>query len=285
LEDAVDVVGRINALIWAWIQSLRSAKKISIFLPFFLFALVQGLILTALILFYLPPFSNLLVPLMLRYSGETALHYPHSFAYLPFYFFGANQLLNLLLTWLIVGTATLMFAAAHSGLEPKFMSSFSQALRKIVTLFTVSGLEWGLLLLLQRYVFTLIGSEVLLRGWQVYLPLSFVRFVVMIAIVTPFAYTAPYVVLGQRGILSALRDSFSLATSNYGVTYLLIAVPALFTWAIDLVAGRAPLIVSKFSPELIVLILGLGIVTTLLVNFVIVGAITASYQLATRESR
>jgi len=281
----VDVVGRINALIWAWLRSLRSAQRISIFLPFFLFALVQGLILTALVLFYLPPLSNFLIPLMLRFSGEAALHYPHSYAYLPFYFFSANQVLNLLLTWLIVGTATVMFATAHGGLEPKLMNGFGRALSRTVALFVVGAIEWVLLYLLQRYVFTLIGPAVLQRGWQVYVPVSLARFAVMIAIVTPFAYTAPYVVLDQRGILSALRDSFSLAAKNYGVTYLLIAVPALFTWAIDLAAGRAPLIVSRFSPELIVVILGLGIITTLLVNFVIVGAITASYMLTTRELR
>jgi hypothetical protein len=85
--------------------------------------------------------------------------------------------------------------------------------------------------------------------------------------------------------MSALRDSFSLAASNYGVTYLLIAVPALFTWATDLMVGRAPVIVSRFSPELIVLLLGLAIIITLLVNFAIVGAITASYLLATEGSR
>jgi hypothetical protein len=41
-------------------------------------------------------------------------------------------------------------------------------------------------------------------------------------------------------------------------------------------------VVTKFSPEIVVFLLGLGIVVTLMVNFVIVGALTALY-LGTRE--
>lgn len=281
----MDVVGRINTLIWADVQSLRSAKKASIFLPYFLFAVLQGIVLTILIFFFIPPFSRVLVPLMLRFYGELALHYPHSYMVLPFLFSGVNRwLLNPLASWLIIGTATLMFAAGYRGQRPRLGRSFGKALRLWVPLFVVGLVEWGVVLGLTQLL-RLTATEVLQWGAQAHRLFRVAGFLLNVIFVVPFAFTAAYVVLGNQNIWRALKGSFSLAKSNYGVTFLIIAIPAFFSWAVDFITGKAPQIVFKFSPEIVVLLLILGIVTTLVVNFVIVGALTAFYLHATEGSR
>ncbi|KPL19468.1 MAG: hypothetical protein AMJ92_03325 [candidate division Zixibacteria bacterium SM23_81] len=270
------VVERINILIWTWIQSLRSAKKISIFLPFFLFTLLQSVILTALILFFVPPFSQVLVPLMERLYGEPALHYPHNFVVLPTLFFGANRWLSLLVSWLVIGTATLMFAAKYRSETVQARRSFYQALRCMLPLFVLGAVEWSLVFLMTR-LFRFMAPEILMWGAHSHRLLRLAGFLCNVVIMTPFAFTTPQVVLGKRNIWTALTGSFSLAKSNFGVTFLIIAIPAFFSWIVDVAAGRAPLMVAKFSPEIVVFLLGLGVVVTLLVNFVIVGALTALY--------
>lgn len=278
----MDVVGRINILIWAGAQSLRSAKRISIFLPFFLFALLQGIVLIVLILFYLPPFSRILVPLMVRLYDEVVLHYPHSYAVLPFLFFGANRWLNLLVSWLLIGAATLMFAAHYRGQRPRPGKSFGRALRYAWPLFIVGAVEWVVMFGLGRLI-RLSTPEVLL--WSAHFTRLFriFGFFLNVAFITPFAFTTLQIVLGGQGIFQALRGSFALAKRNFGVTYLIIAIPALFTWIVDVMTEKTTLAISTFSPEIIVFFLVLGMVVTLVVNFLIVGALTAFYLHATER--
>lgn len=278
------VVERINILIWTWIQSLRSAKKISIFLPFFLFTLLQSVLLAALILFFVPPFSHVLVPLMERLYGEPALHYPHSFVVLPALFFGANRWLNLLISWLVIGTATLMFAAKYRSGTVQAGRSFYQALRCILPLFVLGLVEWSLVFLFSR-LFRFMAPGILMWGAQSHRLVRLTGFLCNVVIITPFAFTTPQVVLGRRNIWGALTGSFSLARSNFGVTFLIIAIPAFLSWIVDIAAGRAPLVVTEFSPEIVVFLLGLGIVVTLMVNFVIVGALTALYLRTAERTR
>ena len=280
----MDVVGRINILVWAWVQSLRSAKRISIFLPFFLFIILQGFVLAALILFFLPPLSHFLVPLMIRFYGQLAPHYPHCYVYLPDFFARASHWLNLLVSWLVIGTATLMFAAGYLGQKPQFVKSIGKALRRFAPLFAVGLVEWGFLrlvgLLLRQAV-----PEALLWGAQSRYPLLLGGFLFHVALMAPFAFTAAHVVLGGKGIWGALKGSFSLAGGNFGVTYLILIIPYLFTYVMNYVLRKAPQMVFKFSPELVVFLLGLSLVVNVLVNFVIVGALTALYMHAAERTR
>jgi hypothetical protein len=280
----MDVVGRINILIWAWVQSLRSAKRISIFLPFFLFIILQAFVLTALILFFLPPLSHFLVPLTMRLYGEMALHYPHYYIYLPDFFDGASRWLNLLVSWLIIGTATLMFAAQYRGQEPRFAKSFARAMRCIVPLFTVGAVEWGVLWLV-RLLLRQAVPVALLGGGQSYRFFLLTGFLLHLALITPFAFTTAHVVLGEKGIGGALRGSFSLARGNFGVTYFIFAVPSVLTLVMNWVLRKTPLVVSKFSPELVIFLMAFSLVVTLVVSFVIVGALTALYMHATEKAR
>jgi hypothetical protein len=277
----MDLVARMNTLLWTWIQSLRSAKKISLFFPFLLFALLQGGLLLLLLFFYVSPISNLLIPLIRRLSQEAALHYPQFYFYLPGLFSRMNGwLLNPIVGWLFIGAATLMFAGWYWGRPLTTGRALADAARHIVALFFVGAVEWAVI----RIVMQGLGWLSTAAGhWGTQSPRLFLLlgFFFNILIITPFAYTSAEVVLGQRGILGALRGSFGLARRNFGLTYILFIVPSLLTLAMNMVLLSAPIIVTRASPALVVILLFINLMITVVVNFLIVGALTALYLRAT----
>jgi hypothetical protein len=140
----MDLVARTNILLWTWIQSLRSAKKLSLFIPFLLFALLQTVILVLFLFFYSLPLAGIFIPLVRRLSGESALHYPQLYMHLPRLFSIANVwLLNPLMGWLFIGAATFLFAAWYRGQFVDAGRGLSMALGRTVPLLAVGLVEWG----------------------------------------------------------------------------------------------------------------------------------------------
>jgi hypothetical protein len=277
----MDLVARINTLLWTWIQSLRSAKRISLFFPFLLFALLQSGLLLLLLSFHLRPISGLLIPLIRWLSQEAALHYPQFYFFLPGLFSKMNGwLLNPIIGWLFVGAATLMFAGWYRGRPVATGSALGGALRRIVPLFAVGLVEWLVVRVVMR-LFGLLSTSVWHWGTQSPRMLMLVGFFVNIIFIVPFAYTSAEVVLAERGIVGSLRRSFGLARRNFGLTYILFAIPSLLTLAMNIILRDAPIIVTRSSPNMIVVLLSINIFITLGVNFLIVGGLTALYLRAT----
>jgi len=271
----MDLVARVNALLWTWIQSLRSVKRISLFFPFLLFAFLQGGLVLFLLFFYVSPISSFLIPLIRRLSQESALHYPQFYFFLPGLFSKINGwMLNLIIGWLFAGWYREKPLSTGRGLAGAF--------RYIVPLFMVGLVEWAVIRIVMR-LFGLLSTSVWHWGTQSPRLFMLVGFFMTIVFITPFAYTSAHIVLGKRGILGALRGSFDLARRNFGLTYILFAIPSLLTLAMNMILQDAPIIVARTSPTMIVVLLFINIIITVVVNFLIVGALTAFY-LRTRPS-
>jgi hypothetical protein len=244
---------------------------------------LQGITLLILNLFYQPPVSRLLIPLMVRLYGESSLHYPQYYAYLPRLYSTANVwILNPLTSWFFIGAATLMFAARYRGRVSRVGSALGGALRRVVPLLGVGLIEWGVLKAFVE-LFAFLNIDVL--DWGAMSPRLFllVSFGLHVIFIVPFAFTSAEVVLSNKGIWDALRGSFRLARRNFGVTYCLFAVPSLLTLVASYISGRTDLILFRFNPEVIVFLLILSILVTLLVNFIIVGSLTALYLQVTER--
>lgn len=277
----MDLVARINALLWTWIQSLRSVKRISLFFPFLLFALLQVGCLLLLIFFYLPPVSALLIPVIRWLSQGPALHYPQFYFFLPGLFSKINGwFLNPLVGWLFVGAATLMFAGRYRDRPVGTGRALGRAFGHIIPLFAVGLAEWAVVRIVM-WLFRHLSTSVWQWGAQSPRLFIVIGFILSIFFITPFAYTSAEVVLRRQGIGGALRGSFALAGRNFGLTYLLFAVPSLLTLAMNLVFQHAPVLVTRTSPGVMVLLMIINVFVTVVVNFLIVGALTAFYLRAT----
>ena len=66
-----------------WDESVRMLRSPSVLAPFIIFAAMQFLVLVCLGLFFVPPLSTVMVPVVERLGGEEALHYPVGVVLLP----------------------------------------------------------------------------------------------------------------------------------------------------------------------------------------------------------
>ncbi len=271
---------KANLFLWAWVQSAKSAKNLKLFTPFLLYGVLQGAVLTALVYFAYPPFSAILVPLLRRFFGPAALHYPQSMIILPDMFHRIDLILSGIIGVGVIGVATQMFATRFNGEKPQLKRGIRRVLPLYGILFLIWVLETALVL---GFV---VGLPHLLAG---IIPLEsrFLRVLstlLGIIVGAAFAYTSVLVVWEGKGIGKALKGSFSLFGQNTFSSFFLVAIPTGLHLPFDWVLGKGNFLVSKFTPEIIGWLLILYIGFSILTNYFLIGPITGFYLLVKEES-
>jgi hypothetical protein len=263
----------------SWKNCLHSVRQGRAFLIFFLYAAAQLSVLFMLMNYAYEPFSPFLVPLIERAYGESALHYPNNFLALPSLFNWASIILSGFVGVSVVATATGLFASIYKEKQLQLGRSFKQSLPKYFILLVVWLIETMVLLA----VFALI-PQVMLK-LQVYsnLVLHGATFAVSVFFGGLFAYTTANIILAQEGILPAIRKSFSLFIKSPLVTMLLIAIPNLLRFPLDFLSGKPLLIIDKFNPEIVGVVIGLSILVSVFSNYFMIGTITRFFLIAKEQ--
>lgn len=270
---------QINLIIWVWIQSLRAMRRGKSFIPFLIFALLQGIMLIALLRFAYPPLSSVLAPIMRRFFGEVSLHYPHNFLVLPQMYNRANILLGGIVGVVVIGVATQMFAAIHQRRSPSFWGGVRESLPRYGWLFLVWLVETALILLIVGGLPSVLGGFIPASR----LVRSITYFVGLITSAA-FAYTTAFVVLEKRHAVKAISGSLSIFGGNIIISFFLVAIPSLFHVPIDFLARRSELLIAKFIPETVAVVILTGIGISIVANYLLVGTVTGFYLLARNQA-
>ncbi len=271
---------KANLFFWAWTQSAKSAKNLKLFTPFLLYGILQGAILVMLVYLAYPPFSAILVPLLRRFFGPIALHYPQSMIILPEMFHRADLILSGIIGVGVIGVATQMFATRFNGEKPQLKTGIRRVLPLYGILFLLWVLETGLVLGFVVELPRLLAGTTPLGG-------RFLRILSLlfgIIVGAAFAYTSVLVVWEGKGLLKALRGSFSLFGQNTFSSFFLVAIPTLLHLPLDWVLGKGSFLVSKFTPEIICWLLIFYIGFTIFTNYFLIGPITGFYLLVKEKS-
>lgn len=277
------MIGKVRRLLYLWGQCFQSMKTGTTYIPFLIYAMVQVLLLYALNNFGRSPLAYVLVPLVRRFFGEAALHYPNFYMILAPLYSQLNIVLSGLLGIVMVGTATYIFAAGYMNRRV----SFGQALGAVMKKYGLLFLVW---LLVSAMIFgVIVGFPYLLL--QLLQPSYMIGRVVemlglMLGMLTTavFSFTSALIILDNQKLLKSMTNTIALFKGNAGTTFLLVAIPTLFYFPISYLSRRVDLIISKFSPEMIVVILSAGIVITFISGYVQTSTITRFYLLL-REQR
>jgi len=258
-------------------------KVIKTFFPFLTYAVLQGAILAILVFFAYPPFSSVLVPLIRKLFGEAALHYPNNFIVLSPLFDQANFILSGIVGIVIIGMATHMFASLFRNRDPSLKKGLQVTLPKYGLLFVVWIIESALILCMVTGLPVLL-NKVIQPGYQLVRIIKVGSFLLGILVGAMFAYTSALIVLDHRGIFRAISQSLSIFSGNALTSFFLIAIPSFLYFPINFLGRKAPFLVTKFAPEVVVIILAVGIVIALFANYILVGTVTRFYLLVTREA-
>jgi len=278
------MIAKFKRLIWLWIQCFKSMRNVNTFAPFFIYSIFQVLLLYSLVNFSKSPFSNLLVPIVRQSFGEPALHYPNFYLILSPLYSQMNIFLSGFIGIVLVGMATHIFAFNFKNDKSSLMQAFKTTIPKYLVLFIIWIMITALTLVM------IVGVPYILnKFFQPQYALSriidFLGLFLGLVIASVFAYTTVLVVIDRHKVVQALSKTFSIFIHNVGTSFFLIAVPTAFYFPISILSRRIDLLISKYSPETIVMVLGIGIVITFLSSYFQVGSITRFYlSLTERKS-
>jgi hypothetical protein len=272
------MMGKIRRLLYLWGQCFRSMKNGNTYVPFLIYAVVQVLLLYGLNNFARSPFAVVLVPLVRRFFGEAALHYPNFYMILASLYSQMNIVLSGLVGIVMVGTATYIFAGGFNN-RPV---SFGQALGAVMKKYGVLFIIW---LIVSAMIFAVIlgfpylVTQLLQPSYMLGRVVEMIGLLLGILTASIFSYTSALIILDNQKLLKTISTTLAMFKRNAGTTFLLVAIPTLFYFPISYLSRRIDLIVSKFSPEMIVVVLGIGILITFISGYVQTSTITRFYLL------
>jgi hypothetical protein len=260
----------------AWKNCLQSIKHGQIFLLFMAYAFLQVAFILVLMFFAYPPFSSLLVPAIKKWFGESALHYPNNYLVLPSLFFWVNLFLSGLFGVVLIAVTTQLFSMAYRNQSVQLFSGLKSTFPRYFVLFFVWILEtlaflavffWGSEFLRKFEFFTNKGNFLI----------HLITSVFAIIILALFVYTTASVILEKRGAFKAIFQSLSLFRRYPIISVLLIAIPNMIRMPLELLAGKTQLLVSRFVPEAVAVVLISSVFVSILANYLMVGTVTGFF--------
>ena len=267
---------------WSFRSAFACALRGRIWLPFLLIAVIQGLILAALLNWYRPALSWLAVPVLESLGGKGAVRYPVFFLALPSIYSQVVLIVTVVLTCVMVGAAMILFAQAYGTGQGK--PAWATAWRRYPALVAVTGVL-AALLFGASYLRLLVPNQAFLENPMLRWGTRGGLLLISVLIQTFLAYAALWILLRGRGILGSLRESIRLAGSTLVSTFLVIGIPALLLYPLNFIASRGDLFVTKFRPETVTALIVLQIGLEILLGFLIVGAVTRIFLYQTEEAR
>jgi len=266
----------LKGLFWIWKQSLQSMRNMKTLVPFMLYAILQLFLLYTLVNFFNAPFSYAMIPVIKNLFGESALHYPHFYHFLPPLYNQMNLIISGIFGIMLIGTATHLFAAYFQKTTTGIRSAFSVTLKNYGVLFILWIIE-TLINILIIIGIPLIINNFLQIGYPASRIVQYSAFFVSIIFTSIFAYSTALVILDKQSLLKAISKTCSTFKNNALMSLLLVGIPTLIYLPINFLIEKTDLLIAKFSPEIIVIILGSGILITFFTNYIQIGTITRFY--------
>lgn len=270
------MIGKFKRLIWLWTQCFKSMRNLKTFVPFFLYAILQIFLVYALVNFSHSPFSNLLIPIIRKFFGEPALHYPNFFYIMAPLYNQINLLISGLLGIIVIGVATHLFGVKIR--EDKL--SLSNALKATMPKYGVLLIIWiieSALTLAMIIGVPQVLNNLLQPDYTLSRIINLAGFLLGIGVASVFAYTTMLIVLDDQKLIHTISQTFLIFKKNMFTSFLLVAVPTFFYFPISYILKETDLLISKFSPEIVVVVLGTGIFISFLSSYFQIGTITQFY--------
>jgi hypothetical protein len=269
------LLDKVNNFILTYLETFRSFKRISLWVPFFIYGLFQTIILLILVSFPSGVAAGIFLPLLKKSYGEAILHYPTFFILLPALFNRTNLILGLIVGVLLDGAAVFMFCSHFTQSRISFFSGIKLALSRYWMLFVLGILRllviWVMEVPFWLFKGMVVGSpkrEFALEMGCLALGVIYTGF---------FIYATPAVIWHRKKLGQAIRDSWNIYIHNFFSTFLFIFIPLMIEFPINFVERQGPTVITKFNPEVVAWILVLGIIVSVLANFILSGTIVKFY--------
>lgn len=258
----------------------------AIFIPFLLFAVID--LISLFILFLAPrmPLRIVLGPIIKTIWSETFLHYPANFILLQKLTFLARLVLSVLIGSLLTGMAVSLIQSVFYKKTVELKKSFLEALKIYFSLFLVTLIVTGLFYFAGKFMTFCLSkyfsrhARFLFIGARVWLGpiLMVLNFLVALLMQALFVYAIPLLIIEKVKFKKALVHSVALFKKFFIPTILLIGLPMLLYVPIIVMEYNTVFLIEQFIPEIILVILIIGVfVNSLVIDPLITTGITFLY--------
>jgi len=274
----LDILARINIFINVFLQSLRIFVKPKLWVPFFLFALIDFSWLFLLVNFYYPPVNRLMSPLLQLFYDKMILHYPHFYFAMPqIKLYGSMVILQLLFSIVLYAAGVYVFGSYFNKEKIDLRSGFKKAFISLPALIPVWFIKTALTIL----IFILTGPVVIeaMSGRPNAHLLSFFSMQMIGLIVSCLLiYAYPAIILNSRSFSSAVKESLSLFKRNLFTTFLFHFVAWFITFPVGyIITAHLNTILTKFSTNVLEILMTIQIFAGFLSAMLLYATITYLY--------
>lgn len=248
-----------------WRQLFESlAKNPVILLPFLIVGLFDAFLLILIFLAPQPPFSAVFAPPIRAFWGERFLHYPLNLVLIPKLFSYAHIFTTAIIGVLMTGLAIGMLSEVKTGNKPQILLNFILALKRYFVLLAI----WLIMFILAFLVYK-IPNFLSINNRVIVQVAFFLSFLITILIQVVFIYAIPAAFIERKGLIPAIKRGISFSKNYFLSTLILVLTPAVFYIPVMILKGKIPVLMSRFFPETALVILGLGIVVSVFIDFVV----------------
>ena len=257
-----------------WEEALAMLRSPSVLGPFFIFAALQFLVLVCLTLFSVSPLSVVMVPVVKLLGGEEALHYPMHMILLPQMYHQVYLPLAILVGFALFGWAVSLMVDYYERAGVDIPGRTRRLTVSMIPSLMVLGLIYVGVITAVQLSFSYIGTRlpVGVAGPLV----SLVGVAVVVAVQALLIYSVFFLVTRTSNPLEAVGLSARYGLKHRGLTVMIVLTVLLIHLPVDFLSSRADKIALKFDPQLVAVLLSVGIVFEILTNFFLFASTTAA---------
>ena len=257
-----------------WEEALAMLRSPSVLGPFFIFAALQFLVLVCLTLFYVSPLSVVMVPVVKLLGGEEALHYPMHMILLPQMYHQVYLPLAILVGFALFGWAVSLMVDYYERAGVDIPGLKRRPTASMIPSLVALGLIYVGVITAVQLAFNYIGST--LPVGLAALLVSVVGVALVLAVQALLIYSVFFLVTRTSNPLEAVGLSARYGLKHPGLTVMIVLTVLLIHLPVDFLSARADKIALKFDPQLVVVLLSVGIVFEILTNFFLFASTTAA---------
>ena len=256
-----------------WEQAVLMLRSPSVLAPFVIFAALQFLALVCLGMFSVPPLSTVMVPVVAGLGGEEALHYPMHMVMLPRLY---NQLylpLAAFVGFALFGWGVWLMIDHYDRAGENVSRRGQSQFRKLIPSTMVVGFVFVVVVTAIQLISSFV-STALANAWA-----SRAAWIGGVALVLLFQaltiYSLYFLVTRTGNPLTAIAESVRFGRSHIVMTSALVFTVFLIHLPVNYLAQRGDRVVHKFNPELVFVLLAVGIVLEIATNYFLFASTTS----------
>ena len=245
----------------------------SVLAPFIIFAAIQFLVLVCLGAFSVPPLSTVMVPIVERLGGEEALHYPMHMVMLPRLYHQLYLPVAVVVGFALFGWGVSLMVDHYDRAGEAVPRRGQGRFRKLIPSTMVVGFVFVAVVTAIQLIASKVSAGVA-NEWAS--RLAWLGGMVLVFVFQALTIYSLYFLVTRTGNpLRAIAESIRFGRSHLAMTSALVITVFLIHLPVSYLTQRADRVVLKFNPELVFVLLAVGIVLEIATNYFLFASTTS----------